>query len=443
MNGPPTHRDEQLPRGIRRRAMTLAYVNAAIWAVGNGLVPTILVIYLALDRGATNADLSLILAAPNFAGMLRLAAPALLAWLRHRKAFCVGAYLASAVVLLAVPAIAAPSISLGLLTGMTGLVVAWCAYHLLEYLGTIALWSWLGDLAPPRVCGRFCGHRERWLVGGRIAGIVGSVALASLWRLEDPTAPSSEPLAWSAAIGAAMMALAVVPLALMPAIDATPSATPRTPWRAVLRATFRAPYRQLVLYSCFHSMVHGITRSAQSAYPRDILGVSYPTIQALTGMMRAGQTLVAPRQGRWCDLWGSRPVMVLSLLAVSTGPLFFIAATPAHWWWLVGAYVVWIAYAGLNVGFDAIKLKLAPRDNNVPYLAVYFALGDCVLGATTVAVGMGMDRLIDAGYPSASVYVGVFVAGWLGRLLGVPLLMRIPEPGALRLRDVLTRRIDR
>src|SRR3972149_2892141 len=129
MNGPPTHRDEERPRGIPRRAMTLAYVNAAIWAVGNGLVPTILVIYLALDRGATNADLSLILAAPNFAGMLRLAAPALLAWLRHRKAFCVGAYLASAVVLLAVPAIAAPSISLGLLTGMTGLVVAWCAYH--------------------------------------------------------------------------------------------------------------------------------------------------------------------------------------------------------------------------------------------------------------------------------------------------------------------------
>lgn len=422
---------------LRRRAITLSYVNAALWAVGNGLVPTILVIYLALDRGANYTAVSLVLAAPRLAGILRLAAPTLLVWLRHRKSFCITAYVASSCFVLAVPVIAAPNLSLGFLGGMTGLVAAWCIYHLLEYLGTIALWSWLGDLVPPPVRGRFCGHRERWLVGGRIAGIVASVSMAWSWQRFDPSAARWEPLAWSAATGAGLLAAAVVPLLWMPAIDYMPSATPQTPWRTVLRATFQRPYRQLVVFSCFLSIVHGITLSAQSAYPRRILGLSYPMIQALTGFMRGGQTFVAPALGRRCDWWGSRPVMVLSLLVAGTGPLFYMVATPERWWWVAGAYVVWIAYAGLNVGFDALKLKLAPGDNNVPYLAVYYALSDCVFGATTVVVGLLIDRLLGAGWQPTKVYLGVFFVGWLGRMMAVPVLMRIEEPGAMRLRELI------
>jgi hypothetical protein len=422
----------------RRQAITLSYVNAAIWAVGNGLVPTILVIYLALDRGANNTAISLILAAPRFAGILRLASPALLAWLRRRKAFCIAAYLASSVFVLAVPVVAAPNLTFGFLDGMAGLVVVWCLYHLLEYLGTIALWSWLGDLVPGSIRGRFCGSRERWLVAGRIVGIVASVSLAWCWRRIDPGAPRWEPLACSAAIGAGLLAAAVLPLLSMPAIEFMPSARPRTPWRAVMRATIQRPYRQLVAFSCILSVAHGITLSAQSAYPRRILGISYPMIQALTGMMRGGQTLVAPALGRRCDCWGNRPVMLLSLLVAGTGPLFFLAATPDQWWWLAGAYLVWIAYAGVNVGIDAMKLALAPRDNNVPYLAVYYAISDGVFGVTTVGVGLLMDALLGAGYESMSVYLGVFVVGYLARVLALPVLMRIDEPGALRARELLT-----
>jgi len=162
-------------------------------------------------------------------------------------------------------------------------------------------------------------------------------------------------------------------------------------------------------------------------------------MQALLGMMRIGQTALAPTMGKWCDLWGSRPVMIVSLLVVGVGPLLFIAATPDHWWWLVGAYVVWTAYAGLNVGFDNAKLKLAPPDNTAPYLAVYYALADFVFAVMTVASGLCIDWLVGAGHDQTKVYAGVFFVGFLGRMLGVPLLMAIDEPGALRLRDLPAR----
>jgi MFS family permease len=419
--------------------MMLSYANAAVWAVGNGLVSTTLVVYLALARGANSLAVSLILSAPHFAGLLRLAVPAVMAWFARRKVLCIASYLASAVVLFAVPISALPGFSLGNVEAISALVAAWCVYHLLEYAGTIALWSWLGDLAPRRIRGRFCGYRERWLVAGRIGGIVFTVALAWLWGRLLPEAGRWQPLAASAAIGAALLALSVVPLMLMPAIEYMPSAVPRTPWRAVIRATFEPPYRQLVVFSCFSSLVHGITAPAQGTYPRQMLQVPYTSMQALLGMMRVGQTALAPTMGKWCDLWGSRPVMIVSLLVTGVGPLFFIAATPDRWWWLAGAYVVWMAYAGLNVGFDNAKLKLAPPDNTAPYLAVYYALADCVFAATTVATGLCIDRLVSAGHDQMRVLAGVFFVGFLGRMLGVPLLMAIEEPGALRLRDLPAR----
>ena len=87
-------------------AMRLANANAAICAIGNGLISTLLVIYLATDLGASVPSLSLILAAPRFAGLLRLAVPALMARVRARKAVCIAAYVLSSIVLCCVLTVA-------------------------------------------------------------------------------------------------------------------------------------------------------------------------------------------------------------------------------------------------------------------------------------------------------------------------------------------------
>src|SRR6185312_3507339 len=110
------------------RAMRLANANAAIWAIGNGLISTLLVIYLAADLGAKGLAVSLILAAPRFAGVLRLAVPALMARLRARKGMCIAAYILSAVVLCSVPAVAVLQSRTTGGVAIAILVVAWCLY---------------------------------------------------------------------------------------------------------------------------------------------------------------------------------------------------------------------------------------------------------------------------------------------------------------------------
>ena len=69
--------DSPLAVTDRRRAMRLVNWNGALWAAGNGLVGTMPIVYLAMEFHvrAIGLGISLILAAPHLAGLLRLAAP--------------------------------------------------------------------------------------------------------------------------------------------------------------------------------------------------------------------------------------------------------------------------------------------------------------------------------------------------------------------------------
>ena len=442
MNAGHIYPGERPSGAVIRRAMRLANANAGLWAVGNGLVSTTLVLYLAdglLSGGvaAHGLAVSFILAAPRLAGLLRLGVPAAVARWRHRKALCIATFVASSAVLLVVPVLAAPGRLGPSDVAIAALVTSWCIYHLLEYFAAIALWSWLGDITPRRVRGRLLGHRERWLVVGRIGGIAASALLAILWRRLLPQAAKWEPLALSAAAGAALMIASVVPLMLMPGVEGSASARPRAPWRTLLRALVDRRYRRLIAFICWFSTANGMTATAQSQYTIYVLGIPYVGTLSLLGMMHAGQSAIAPWMGRLVDRWGNRPVMLVSQLLVATGPLFFLFATPEWRWLLAGAYVVWIAYAGLNVGLDNIKLKLAPEDNNAPYIAMYQAASDLANGVAIIIGGLVLDRLKAGGSDVVMLYAAVFLAGWIGRTLAAALLARIEEPGARRLLDLV------
>jgi MFS family permease len=418
------------------RAMGMANANAALWAIGNGLISTLLVIYLANDLGANGFSLSLILAAPRFAGLLRLGIPALMARVRARKTVCIVAYVISSIVLCVVPTTAWLQQQIGGRVAIAIFVLAWCLYHITEYVGTVTLWSWLGDLTPANVRGRLLGTRESWLAVGRLGGLIASAGLALLWTWMLPTAPRWEPLALSAAIGAVMMVVAVVPLLFMPGLLRSPSAVPRAPWRNIGRAIVDPAYRRLLLFYFWFSLANGFTATAQERFPISVLNMSYSIRQVLQGLMRAGQSIVAPWAGRLVDRFGSRPIMIVSQLIVSSGLVFFLIATPERPWLIGGAFLVWTAYAGLNVGLDNIKLKLAPVDNNAPFVTIYFAVGDLANGIATVIGGLIYDYLVANKSQANNFFVRLFVLGLVARLLAVPLLVRLKEPGARRLRDV-------
>jgi MFS family permease len=233
-----------------------------------------------------------------------------------------------------------------------------------------------------------------------------------------------------------MMALAVIPLVLMPGMPHTPSAVPRAPWRSIRSALVDSTYSRLLLFFFWFSIANGFTATAQQKFTIGVVKITYPVGQAFEGIMRAGQLAIAPWAGRMVDRFGNRPIMIVSQLIVSSGLLFFLLATPERPWLIGGAFLVWSAYAGLNVGLDNIKLKLAPADNNAPFVAVYHSAGDLANGIATVIGGCIYDYIVAEKSIAVSFYAQIFVIGFIGRMLAVPLLARLIEPGAKRVRDL-------
>lgn len=413
--------------GPIRSAMHLANANALLWAVGNGLVSTTLVIYLAAELGAVGIVVSFILAAPRFAGLLRLATPLLVRSGTQRKNVCTAGYLASSGTLFAMPLLATPLGNVSPVTGMVALVGCWCVYHLLEYIATIALWSWLGDWMPSRVRGRLVGWRERYLVAGRIVGIVGSVLLSFAWNYISPGAPVWQPFAWSALLGALLMALAVLPLLWLAPKNVSPRRDDGQLLDDLTRALLDPAYRQLLLYSCWFALANGVTGVAQSLYPQRVLGFDYHSMVGLRSTMYAGQTLLTAPAGRWVDRFGARWLLTASQLVVATGPLFFLCTSPEQPWWVLGAFIVWMAYAPLNVGLDTLKLKLSPTDDRTPSLSVYYALSDVVSGVTLLAGGYWFDRLTTGDGDAMSLYATLFMVGWVLRTIAAGLAWRVDD----------------
>jgi MFS family permease len=419
----------------RRRARRLAYYNGAIWAVGNGMTSTTLVLYLAneLDSPRLGLGIGLILAARHIVGLLRLGAPLVIGRWIDRKRFCLGTYLASTVVLFALPFAAAPGFLPSTGASLAALVSLWCLYHVLEYMGTIALWSWLADLVPPRIRGRFLGQRERWIA----AALAVAALLVGLftWQWQQYHA---KPLWWigyaiPAGLGACFMAASLLPLAAMP--PATGSAIVRhgASWRALAAPLADARFLRLLCFGCWFSFFNGVTQSAQNLYPIKVLGIGLFLSLAVQAGMRGAQWSVSPAVGRWADRLGNRPVMAGSLLIVATGPLFYLLATPQQWWWFLGAWVVWIAYAGLNVGLPNLMLTLSPRECNTPYIATYYTLTGLCYAASTIVGGELLDRLrhtsfvLFSGAATLDFYQYSFLLGWATRSLGVLVLLLVIE----------------
>jgi MFS family permease len=433
-------------RRIRRRALNLACVNAGFWATGNGLTSTGLVVYLARELGAKGIEISLILAIAPLLGVLRMVTPALAPLVGDRRRFCLLAYSASFSLLIALPLLSAPGVLPTRDASMAALIALWTVYHLLEYLGTVSLWSWLGDLCPRQVRGRFIGQRERWLVVGRIAGMLGAGLFAYWWRETFPRDVLWIGYAIPSAAGAVMMLVSLVPISLMPNVESRVQKNSMGIFRRTFAPLVDRRFQRLLLFGCWFSFFNGVTQTPQNIYHIDA-GIPLLLLLGYRCGMRLGQSGIAPTVGRLVDRLGNRPVMIVSQLIVATGPLFYVAAScfgsPG---WIALAFVVWIAYAGLNVALPNIMLKLSPGQDYTPYTALFFGVTGVFFGLSTIVGGILWD-VIHKSQQSWQVFgisfgllEALFVFGWLMRSLAVVWLLWIIEPGAWNLRVLLSRR---
>ena len=448
----------QLTSAVRRRAIRLAYSNAALWSIGNGLTSGTLLYYLALDLGAAGLELSLILAMPALVGVLRLTTPAFVRLCGGAKPVCLGMSLVSYVLLWVwIADVPAPGESADR-EMLAALIAIVCVHQLLEYIAHAALYAWLADLVPLRVRGRFFGRRNMWQLATLIPTSLCGGYFAQWWsKSYADSDPATKLLGYTIPIacGATMLLLSLIPLWLMPGTtvrQTSPSTSMQTTrgkfncWHAAVQPFTDRRFLPLLVYRGWFSLSNGVTQAAQNIFPRAVLGLGVGDMAILRTAMQCGQLSISPTVGRWVDRFGNRPVLQGSQALVAASLVFFLLASDHSTvtrWLILGAFILWSAYAGINVGLYNLMLKLPPKNiERSGYVACHEATGSITYAISTVAGGHLLDVL--RATPShlhalpfwLSPFAALFLLGFVMRLFGIALLARIDEPGALTWREI-------
>jgi MFS family permease len=435
-----THQPERLTPQGRRRSIVAAYANAALWGAGSGLASTTLVVYLARAHGAGGLAISWILAAPSLAGLLRLATPAWLDRVASRRRLCVALFLASAAVLALLPLLSKPGLLGSSDRAILVVAATWAWYQLLESIAAVALWSWLGDLVPKAVRGRFLGRREAWLHAGLVAGSATAIGVTVLFERLAPTSDASvatlRAYATCGFAGSVLLAVAAIVLARMSDVARAPRAEARTAfqWSILTAPLVDAKFRRFLAFGLWFSFSNGVVQAAQSIFPIAVLKLAFAPRRLLDGGLRGAKAVVLPHVGRLVDRGGNVPVLAAAQAILSLSPLFFLYASSAAPWWILGAYACWLAYAGHDVTLPNLMLGLSKPGETASYAAAWFAWTQLAYSLSTVAGGVLFDWLAVRFEPvmfggwTVDHYALMFVVSWLLKSFGVAWAMRVPEP---------------
>lgn len=423
----------RIPLSPIRRAWRVAHVQAVLWSAGNALTSGTPLYFLAMELGGRNTEVGLLLALPTLLGILRLAAPLIIAVCGGDiKRACIALLTASYVLALGLPLLAFLAGAAALERPLLSLVIVLGAHQTLEYLGLVALYAWLGDIVPGRIRGTYFGARQFWQLSIEIPVILVSGYAIDAWGQAHPDARL---VAYAAALGVGVVCLFGSAVALT-ALRSPRRRRPTGPvaWREIV-APFADPrFRRLLYYGCWFSTFNGLTASPQQTYPRQVLGLGVFDMHAMRTGMRLGQFALSRPLGALCDRLGHRPVLMVSQACVAAAPLCFLFATPEHPYWIAGAYALWSWYVGLNVGLPSLMLKLAPRGGSSPHVAAYFGVTGACYAAATILGGHVLDRLIER-YGAAplagtwNIYHCTFLFAWMTRTAGVGWLWFVREPG--------------
>ncbi len=448
MNATP---QDRMTADRRRHALALGIVNGALWAAGNGLTTGAVVVYLAQELGAKGVGVSMIIAAPSLAGLLRLVTPRLIVALAGVKRTClIFSALAYLLLALGLPAVFCAAGG-SRRTTLAVLIALVCVHQLLEYIGTVALWSWLSALVPLRIRGRYFGRRQAWQMAALAPALLASGLFIDHWKeAHRATDPERTLVGYgvTTGIGAWLLVGSLVPLALMPGVSTSrrPGGTSTT--TSMFAPLTDAPFRRLLAYRAWFSFFNGVSQAALNIYPRAVLQFGVLPMQLLPFGTRLGQLVASPAVGKASDRVGNRPVLIASQVVVATGPLFYLAATPAARWWIIGAWIAYAAYAGTNICLPNLMLKLAPRVDNTPFIAMAETISGLAYGVSVMAGGVLFDALAARGWtiemgPLALDHFGLlFLIGAITRAVGVVWLLRIPERGACTWREILGHRLS-
>jgi MFS family permease len=301
------------------------------------------------------------------------------------------------------------------------------ASSVLAVAGNNAWTSWMGDLVPGLLRGRYFGRRS-----ALCAFAAASFSLGAGVTLDRARTFGHAGAALCALTLVASIAGAVTTVLLRRQHHPTRAAAPEQvrlhealaplrDWRA----------RRLLAFQGAWSAASGV---AAAFYPLHMIGnlhLGFARMALYAAGVAGFRMLSSPLWGGALDRRGARPVLACCSVLLSISPLFWLAATETWLWPLaIDAAVCGIANAGLSLATFSLPISLSgPRERSF-YVGLLAAVGGAAAGLGSAAGGALVHVLPDAWSLFGCALVSshaLFLAGAIARFGASFLALRVVE----------------
>jgi MFS family permease len=326
--------------------------------------------------------------------------------------------------------------------------------HICQAIGGPAWVSWMADLVPEPIRGRyFAKRRQLGIVSAIPTALLAGVLLDRLAPVGDDAAA----LRWCAILFAIVTLGGVVDIAMFAKV---PPVTHRTKnagpiWLTLLRPLRDRHFRWFCLYMAVLTAAIAPMGQFTTLYLVEKLRINATDVQMmlLVGPL-IGQFVIVPVWGRVADRFGRRPMMAIATLGLVPIGLGWCAVGAGHAWLghvlSIGGAMLWAGVETANFNL-VIEMSGTRGDDeseaaggrgsgyvsvNSVILSIAGALGG--LGAGWMMTSLRGTSHVIAGVGTIGPYEMLFIASAALRLFaGVVFLPRLHEPGAKPTREAI------
>ena len=296
--------------------------------------------------------------------------------------------------------------------------------------GEVVRQSWIADLIPVSVRGRFVGRRVQ------IARAIVMVAVplyawfVEAWQDSGHEALRGFQIVIGFGVGVGFASLWCIWHVPEPALHRNGKPTSLL---QSLRLPFREPqFRWFIILRSSFNFATGLCSGFFHLFMYRYLGMSYLMIGATDFLSQLVGLLAAPYWGRFADRWGTRRLLTWTLLVKAIFPFLWLMLLP-QWWYLVFAVVlVRVFNTAQEIGFMNLGLQLAPRVDRAAYISVQHSCNNLVRAGAPALAGVLAatigDRVWMVGaVPVTALHWLILLSGLL-RLTCLVFLRKISDP---------------
>ncbi len=431
-----SEREPGLSRLQTMRGMRLWIVSSSLAAVYLSITTGAYATGYALHLGATDALIGFLSAAPALGQILQMVAPLLSERRRRRKPWCMTSYLTGYAVWLPIALI--PLFAPGEAAPWTMIVLVLVGGAATALANPASL-SWLTDLVPLDVRGRFIGRQQSQVA---FVGLVTSLLAGQYLDLfaEGHKGPGFMSLFITAAVfgTASIGAWGFVP-------EPPPEPSPeRVDWHLLRLPLRHANFRNLMIFTALRTSAVYVAAPFFAVYMLEHLDVPYSQVALFSITVTIFTMVSNPLWGYLADKYGYKPILRISSFGVALNPLFWFFANKQNYLWLIPVAQAYGGFvgAGLILSQFNLMLKTAPEEHRSVYLGFHQAVVNVAVALGSLLGGylaklfseLGPFELL--GQPISHLQVVFLVSGLL-RMSGLSYLHRVREAAEVSARTLI------